>query len=328
MELVIGGSGSGKSAYAESVICGAHRRDCGNPPLYYIADMMPYGAETEKKIENHRRMRAGKGFRTLEWYLDLPGKLSGESSVRMRGAYALLECISNLTANEMYEADGAGERTVESITAGVGMLRKQCSSLVVVTNDVFGECGPDSAEMEIYKRYLSAVNRRLAEMADRVTEVVYGVPVTVKAPRSRENMPGHSEKKEERYSMIHGIHLVTGGAYQGKEQYAYSLYPDAEWSDGRTCPLSAAADCRAMKAFHVFIRRWLKEGYSKEELLRAVAGEKRDIVLICDEVGCGLVPVDDFEREYREAAGRICTGIAEKAVRVDRVICGIGTRIK
>ena len=47
MELVTGGSGSGKSAYAESVICGKHRLLCEiteNAPLYYIADMIPYGS--------------------------------------------------------------------------------------------------------------------------------------------------------------------------------------------------------------------------------------------------------------------------------------------
>ncbi len=49
---------------------------------------------------------------------------------------------------------------------------------------------------------------------------------------------------------------------------------------------------------------------------------------MCDEIGCGLVPVDAFEREYREAVGRIMTGLTKKAVRADRVICGIGYVIK
>ena len=58
--------------------------------------------------------------------------------------------------------------------------------------------------------------------------------------------------------------------------------------------------------------------------------EQRDgnRIIICDEIGCGLVPVDAFEREYREAAGRICTVLAEHADEVYRVVCGIGMRIK
>ena len=77
MELVTGGSGSGKSAYAENAVCQSRRRlqekEKREIPLYYIADMFPYGRETEEKIENHRQMRAGKGFHTLEWYQDLAG---------------------------------------------------------------------------------------------------------------------------------------------------------------------------------------------------------------------------------------------------------------
>ena len=64
MELVTGGSGSGKSAYAEDAVCRLHRNLCRKNgervPLYYIADMVPYGRETEEKIADHRRMRAGK----------------------------------------------------------------------------------------------------------------------------------------------------------------------------------------------------------------------------------------------------------------------------
>ena len=49
--------------------------------------------------------------------------------------------------------------------------------------------------------------------------------------------------------------------------------------------------------------------------------------ILYDEIGCGLVPIDAFEREYREAHGRIMTELAARAKRVDRVICGIGTRL-
>ena len=53
-----------------------------------------------------------------------------------------------------------------------------------------------------------------------------------------------------------------------------------------------------------------------------------DTVIICDEVGNGIVPLDSFEREYRERLGRLLCEIAAKAERVERVVCGIGQRIK
>ena len=322
MELVTGGSGSGKSAYAESVICGKHRLLCEtteNAPLYYIADMVPYGRETEKKLEAHRKMRAGKGFATLEWYVDLPGKISAPDSPELKGSCVLLECVSNLTANEMYEPGGAqntGGDTPESVIKGVRMLKDQCAHLVVVTNDVFRESVPDSEEMTAYKGNLGMINRALAEMADQVTEVVFGVPVCIKTGSDMADGTGKQMK------------FITGGAYQGKLEYAKKLYPGAEWTDGAGCSLQEILSCGAVDHFHLFVRRWLQEGKTPQELIRAILDKNRDLIIVCDEIGCGLVPTDAFEREYRESVGRICTQLVEYADEVYRVTCGIGGRLR
>lgn len=330
MELVIGGSGSGKSAYAETAVC---RCRCSlresrnkNTPLYYIADMIPYGRETEKKIGAHRKMRAGKGFETLEWYVDLPGKLENERTSSLAGSCVLLECVSNLTANEMYAPGGAqetGKNTVESIVRGVRMLKERCRHLVVVTNDVFRESIPDSEEMTAYKNNLGRINRALATMADRVTEVVYGVPICVK-----DNVPDsvfrqRCDKRGRTY-----MKFVTGGACQGKGAYAKEKYPDAEWTDGAVCSLQEIQSCEAIDHFHLFVRRWMQEGKTPKELTDTILGRDNRIIIVCDEIGCGLVPVDAFEREYREAVGRICTELVSHSDEVYRVTCGIGERLR
>lgn len=331
MELVTGGSGSGKSAYAENMVCQSRRRlqekEKREIPLYYIADMFPYGRETEEKIENHRQMRAGKGFHTLEWYQDLAGKLTGEDAPDLSGACVLLECVSNLTANEMYMEGGAGENTVEAAVSGIRLLKERCRHLVVVTNEVFAESEPDSPEMSVYKKNLAQINRALAEMSDRVSEVVYGRRIPVKGdPRQTDGQKLQEQAAEERGRT--GMKLVTGGAYQGKLGYAKELYPDVVWKDGAECGLQDIETCEALDHFHLFVRRWMEAGRTKEELIDTVLEKNSGIIIVCDEVGCGLVPVDAFEREYREAAGRICTAFADRADRVDRVVCGIGMRIK
>lgn len=66
MHLVTGGSGSGKSAYAEQQVL-----EAGDAPRYYIATMMPYGEEGRRRVEKHRRMRREKHFETIECYMDL-----------------------------------------------------------------------------------------------------------------------------------------------------------------------------------------------------------------------------------------------------------------
>ena len=184
--VITGGSGSGKSEYAEQTIMeymrNTSKEEGTDQKLYYIATMMPFGEETKKKIARHRRMRAGKGFQTIECYTDLREHLEPVISGTCE-SHLLLECMSNLTANELYAEEGAKEKAAEIILEGISFLRERCRSLVVVTNEVFSESGEDSEEMKHYKKVLGTVNVQMAEMADRVTEVVYGIPVEVKGCR-------------------------------------------------------------------------------------------------------------------------------------------------
>lgn len=190
--LVTGGSGSGKSAYAESLLssCEGIR--------YYIATMQIYDAEGEKKVERHRKLRAGKGFLTIESPMNV-GKIrfacagEAEQAQYRQGAErkvqgssgkksALLECMSNLTANEMFTKDGmkSEEEVVEKIVSEIQTLSQKLDNLVIVTNNVF-EDGViyDAGTME-YLRALGRINAALARLADRVAEVVVGIPVELK----------------------------------------------------------------------------------------------------------------------------------------------------
>lgn len=178
--VITGGSGSGKSAFAEDCMMKFHK----DTPLFYIATMMPFGAEMEKKIERHQKMRAGKGFHTIECFFDL------KSDTVSKKSYILLECMSNLVANEWFrcvseQPDTCFEKKtidslVEKIWAGVEDLLEVSENLIVVTNEVFSEGEENTIEMECYKQILASVNRKMAVAADQVTEVVYGIPVKIK----------------------------------------------------------------------------------------------------------------------------------------------------
>ena len=164
--LVTGGSGSGKSAYAEDRVL-----SFGEGNRIYIATMFPFDKESEKRVERHRNMRAGKGFETIECYTGLKEVSLPENSV------VLLECMSNLTANEMFQENGAHERTVEEIMEGVLHIREQAKHLIIVTNEIFSEAFSYEGETQIYQAYLGTINQKMAELADDVVEVVYGIPV-------------------------------------------------------------------------------------------------------------------------------------------------------
>lgn len=169
MHLVTGGSGSGKSAYAEQQVL-----EAGDAPRYYIATMMPYGEEGRRRVEKHRRMRREKHFETIECYMDL-------KQVQVPpGSTVLLECLSNLTANELYDPAGAKEETVKAVLDGIRSLRAQAGTLILVSNEIFSDGVPYDDSMLQYLSYLGRINREVAALADRVTEVVYGIPVPIK----------------------------------------------------------------------------------------------------------------------------------------------------
>ncbi len=167
--LLTGGSACGKSTYGEDLAVQ------GPKPLYYIAAMQPYDEECLRKIARHRNIRAGKGFETIERY-------TGMDSLQLprRGGTALLECLCNLTANEMYIQPDAPVDPVEKVVAGVRNLQRQTDTLIVITNDVGSDDEAYSAETRRYIRYLGEINARVAQMADRVYELVAGIPICLK----------------------------------------------------------------------------------------------------------------------------------------------------
>lgn len=173
--FVIGGSGSGKSAYAEETALSLS----SSKRLYYLATMRALDAEGKKKANRHKKLRSGKGFLTVEQPTEIHRAMEKmDAGVRT----VLLECVTNLTANEMFSGGEikSERQTAELVIRGIELLRENVKHLVVVSGNVF-EDGTvyDEATMG-YIRAMGAVNRRLLAMADRAVEVVAGIPVPLK----------------------------------------------------------------------------------------------------------------------------------------------------
>ena len=169
--IIIGGSGSGKSEYAENLIV-QYGEECGSS-LIYIATMQPYDKETEMRIQKHQLMRQIKNFSTLECY-------TGLDMVKLEDhPLILLECMSNLVANEMFSDKGAKENTIKAVLQGVENLMHQADHLVVVTNNVFGAGSNYDATTLEYLSILGEINRRICSLADQVIEVVHGIPIFI-----------------------------------------------------------------------------------------------------------------------------------------------------
>ena len=146
---VTGGSGSGKSAFAEEQILKFPEKN-----RLYIATMVC--------------------FDTLECPTDLV-------HVRIpKDTAVLLECMSNLAANEVFSPEGAKEHAYEAICDGILHLKEQAADVCVVTNEIFSDGMVYDKETENYQRLLGRINAYLAEISDVCYEVVYGIPLRIK----------------------------------------------------------------------------------------------------------------------------------------------------
>lgn len=125
--------------------------------------------------------------------------------------------------------------------------------------------------------------------------------------------------------------LIIGGAYQGKRACAEKMYQITSWVDGAHCGQEELFSCRGIADFHFYLRRLLEEGkeqYVREQLVKELSEKNPELVIVTNELGCGIVPVDPFDRNWRELTGRVCTELASRAEEVIRVVCGIPVILK
>ncbi|MBQ0065216.1 MAG: bifunctional adenosylcobinamide kinase/adenosylcobinamide-phosphate guanylyltransferase [Firmicutes bacterium] len=109
--------------------------------------------------------------------------------------------------------------------------------------------------------------------------------------------------------------LVIGGRAQGKKEWVKNQYPN----------------CTIWDSFHLFVKEELQKGYSKEEI-QCIVEERlmgtKDLVIISDEIGNGIVPLQKEERVYRDITGELLQELAKRAEKVVRITCGIAQQIK
>lgn len=125
--------------------------------------------------------------------------------------------------------------------------------------------------------------------------------------------------------------LIIGGYAQGKLNYVLQKY---HLKKSIVCERTIAEDAILqgeiviINHFHKWVKDCITKGKCPEEEVLVILKQYPDCFIISDEIGNGIVPMDAFEREYRERTGRILVDLANKAEEVERVICGLGQRIK
>ncbi len=355
--LICGGSGSGKSEFAEQYAV----QLAAGCEKYYIATMTAGDDESLLRIKRHRERR-GDDFITLERGRDV-GALLDEIK---EGSVCLLECLGNLVANEMFGHGGVmtdAKTVADKVCAEVEALDQRAGHLIVVSNDIFsdvpvtmGDTSYDnkSSDHENHKDHddhddhddstyeyvktMGMINRRLAKSADEVIESVCGKTIYHKGKMFKEKMD--ETQKENECNFI----LVTGGACQGQLEFVRRQFKTEEYAvydgwiplptDGKAGLSNGESDAGKEWGYGVIfnhLEKYVISHMDDEEGLYddiiAAALKHPGCIIIGDEVGCGIVPVDEKLRCFREVYGRLMVRLARRASQVWRVYCGIGERI-
>lgn len=128
------------------------------------------------------------------------------------------------------------------------------------------------------------------------------------------------------------LQLYIGAAGQNKLKNVILKHDliNCKTADGADCDENGLREAQIINHFQLYVKRHLQQLKSEEEQERILALllEGEDKIVIGDEIGCGIVPLDAGEREYREIYGRMMCRIAQSANRVIRIICGVHQVIK
>ena len=121
--------------------------------------------------------------------------------------------------------------------------------------------------------------------------------------------------------------MITGGAYQGKTQFAVSEY-GCKITDGKCCEIDSVFTAECVKNYHLLVKRLLENGENPVEFTERLCRENPSLIVIMDEIGGGIIPLEKSERIWRETVGKAGCIIAENSEKVIRMICGISHILK
>ena len=173
LTLILGGTRSGKSQFAESLVESWHRPLADKRPLIYIATAQPFSTEMHTRIEKHHSRR-GADWQTVEAPIHLADTLIRHTH---RGDIVLVDCVSVWLGNLFHhEVDIDAE-----VTGFLEYLSRQESTVVVVGVETGLGIVPENALARAFCDEAGLLNQRLAAIAERVYLVVAGIPLTLKA---------------------------------------------------------------------------------------------------------------------------------------------------
>lgn len=173
--LVTGGCRSGKSVFAEKLVCQADSRN-----RFYIATCHVFDEEMAERVRLHRERRAADRWTTIEEERDLVAALA-----RCGSGAVLVDCLTLWIGNLMYAAEQKHlPFTEREMSVECARLQKACASydgtIVLVMNEVGFGIVPENESARRFRDCSGRCGQTVAAFADSVYLTVCGIPMKLK----------------------------------------------------------------------------------------------------------------------------------------------------
>ena len=124
--------------------------------------------------------------------------------------------------------------------------------------------------------------------------------------------------------------MITGGAFQGKKNFAMERLglQETDILNGENCDLEKVFSAKCVTDYHLLVKRLIDKNADPLEFTEKLCAKNPKIIVIINEIGCGIIPIEKSDRIWREQTGRAGCIIAENSAAVIRICCSIPSIIK
>lgn len=125
------------------------------------------------------------------------------------------------------------------------------------------------------------------------------------------------------------MELIIGGAFQGKTAFVKENFGISD-EDILVCEKESETnfDKKCITHLERFSYWCVEHGFEPSEYFYEHAENISDKIIVCDDISCGVVPINKTERAWREANGRLLIKLSKDSEHVTRVFCGLSQRLK
>ena len=330
---ITGGAGSGKSSLAQELAAALSR----NGSKYYIATMVPRDGEDRRRIRRHILDRSGMGFETIECPCGLT--VPSRGIVPDPDGTYLLDSATAMLSNAMfgekefaYDPDAAA-----AVSADLAAFAEQVGNFIAVSDGIYSDAMRYDGMTANYRQGLAQIEREMASVCDTVIECAAGGVIVHKGALPAELGAGCGENNRAQLAELSadcgeynsaqlqeeekkGLKLIIGGACQGKTEYARTQLGISE-EEIFTCEEDREPDLQARCLDH--FEQYLRGCVKQEKTPVSPQNLRGDAVIICEDITCGIVPIDPIDRRWRELTGRYLQKLAGTGAEVIRMVCGI-----